>query len=88
MSGPAGGVHVDHPRAGERGRFHGLRHGVGDVVELEVEEHAHARLGDALHERRAFEREQPAADLHAAHRVAELLDELQRAGAVFDVERD
>ena len=62
----ARGVHVDHPGAGRDRRLDRLRHGVRDVVELEVEEHRGARVGERADERRAFQREQPAADLEAA----------------------
>ena len=40
----AGGVDVDHPRAGGDRRLHRAGHGVGNVVELQVEEHAIAVL--------------------------------------------
>ena len=38
----AGRVDVHHPGARVHGGLHCLRHRVGDVVELEVEEHARA----------------------------------------------
>ena len=34
---PPDGVHVDHPCPGLNGRLDGLRDGVGNVVELQVE---------------------------------------------------
>ena len=81
-------VHVDHPHAEPGRRRDGRRHGVGDVVELEVEEDAVAALGERPHHRRAFRREQPAADLESADRSAQRVGESQRLVARLDVERD
>ena len=81
-------VHVDHPGAGLHRGLDRLRHGVRDVVKLEVEEDARAGIGEPSHERRPLEREQAAADLEAAGDRPERGGELQRARAALDVERD
>ena len=46
----AGRMHVQHPDAEARRRGAGLRHGVRDVVELEIEEHAKAALDACAHD--------------------------------------
>ena len=67
----AGGVHVDHPRAGRDRRRDGAGDGVRDVVELQIEEHAIAAFGERAHDRRAFGGEELLADLEPADRAAQ-----------------
>ena len=45
-----GRVHVDHPHAERGGGRNGLRNGVGNIVELEIEEHAIAVLDERAHD--------------------------------------
>jgi hypothetical protein len=79
---------VDHPSACRHGRFHRLRNGVRNVVELQVEEDAVAGLNEAMHERRPLARKEPAADFESAGDVLELRGERNRALSVVYVERD
>ena len=65
-----------------------LRYGVRDVVKLEVEEYAAAARDQFLDQRRAFEGEEAASDLHAVGDAFERGGQFERASARFDVERD
>ena len=65
------GVHVHHPHPGFGGHLAGVRHGVGDVVELEVQEHLEAACGQLLQQLRAGGGKQLLAYLQAALRGVE-----------------
>jgi len=65
-----------------------LSDGVGDVVKFQVEEDAHALVGEATNERGSFEREETAADLDAVYEAMKCRCEFERAGARLDVECD
>ena len=73
------GVEVDHIHieGGEHG--HRLFHGVGNVVQLEIEEDLVAARLDLAHDGRAFGVEELHADLHIRPLVSEAVEKGQRA---------
>ena len=79
---------VDHPRAGVHRGVYGLRHGVGNVVKLEVEEDAGARSAKRAHELRALAREEAAADLESPRHALERRRQVERTLTGLDIERD
>ena len=86
--GAAARVNVDHPDAQRCRRRDRRGDGVGNVVVLEIEEHAVAALGERADRARSFGGEQPAADLEAADAPAKRIGQFERAVVRFDVERD
>ena len=81
-------VHVDHPHAQPRGRAARAGDGVGDVVELEVEEHIEAALLQLLHHRRSRGDEELLADLHAAKLGIEARGDRERRLGIGEVQRN
>ena len=55
---------------------------------LQVEKDTGARVGDPAHERRPFAGKQAVADFESAGESLQYADQLHRALAAFDVERD
>ena len=84
----AGGMHVDHPDAEPRRRRAGLRHGIRDVVKLEIEEHAKAAADELAHQAGFGDGEQLLADLDRAQRRVEPGGKAEGAQHVGKVERD
>ena len=81
-------VDVEHPDAEPRRRGTGLRCGVRDVVELEVEEHAEAAADELAHESRVGGREELLADLQRALLRVQARREPERGDRVGEVEGD
>lgn len=69
---PAGGVQGEHLDGKRSDGFDGLGDGVGDVVELEVEEHIEAEIGDFAHAIGAAGSEHFEADFDPADGALEL----------------
>ena len=75
-------VHVDHPHAQRRCGLDGRRDGVGDVVELQIEEDAFAQRDDSPDDLWPLGGEEPAANLEATRHSAECRGQMEgfRAG--------
>src|SRR5262249_19172896 len=79
---------AEPPRAHARSRAASARDGVGNVVELEVEEDFEAALVQALDDGRAFGDEELLADLYSAERRIEARGQRERRVRAGHVERD
>ena len=81
-------VHVHHPHAEPCGGGDGAGDGVGNVVELQIEEDAIPASDEALDDGRPVAGEQTAADLEAADGAAKPVGERVRGLGGVDVKRD
>jgi hypothetical protein len=81
-------VQRHHVGAHGDGVLHRALHGVGNVVELEVEKEARIALLDELEHTRPFLREEHGTDLEPAHVLAEHCDQCACVVVCVDVERD
>ena len=88
IGAPAGRMDVQHPHAEARGRRAGLRDGVRDVVELEVEKDAKAARDHPAHRLGSGDDEHLLADLERAGRRIEPIGERQRVHRIGEIERD
>ncbi len=84
----AGGVDIEHEDAGPRGLAGRARHGIRDVVELEVEEHLGAPLVYRLHRGGPGGGEELRADLVTGDEAVEAIHEGFRLGEALQVQRD
>ena len=82
----AGGVQREHADRERSERLDSFGDGVGDVVELEIEENVEALVGDGAHVVGTVGSEHLEADLHPAHRAAELAKEGRGGFARGDIE--
>ena len=78
-------MHVHHPGAGGYRRPHRAGHGIGNVVEFQVEKHAVATAGQLVHHGRSGRREQLLADLVAADRSTQQVGQRNRLGGGVDI---
>jgi hypothetical protein len=84
----AEGVNVENRNPETRGGLNRAGNRVRDVVKLEIEENALARLYDFADKLRAFRGEQLASDLEHPNRAAQRLDQPKGAVAIRDVKGD
>ncbi|MCY1445682.1 hypothetical protein D9M71_622090 [compost metagenome] len=72
-----GAMHVHHPYPHLGRSLHRHRRGVGDIVELEVQEHFEALVTQGFDNARSAAGEQLLANLHPAQRRVKLVSQLQ-----------
>ncbi|MNH00265.1 hypothetical protein D3C79_594530 [compost metagenome] len=70
-------MHVHHPYPHLGRSLHRHRRGVGDIVELEVQEHFEALVTQGFDNARSAAGEQLLANLHPAQRRVKLVSQLQ-----------
>ena len=81
-------MHGEKAHPEPRHAFHALRHRVADVVELEIEKHALAGVGERLRIGKPAGKGELITDLVERHRIAELRHHCLRLIERRQVERD